>query len=208
MSRVRAWDLLALAGAGAALLGILGAWVPHRAAALVLSGWDLAEFVKFLPGVAATRELFYLPVWCLGLALALTAHRPGATPLRRIGLTAPALALMVALLPPYPFVLNGFQSVEFRGQFLLGTSGLLLVLAAWPVARRWPVRVVGGLLLAVALVGALPALWQFLRVRGAIQAVYAAGLGWGWGLVAFLAGWFALSLFGGWLLLPGARRSA
>ena len=55
-----------LTGVAFALVGVWAPWIPHRAAALVLSGWDLAEFVKFVPGASATRELFYLPVWCAG----------------------------------------------------------------------------------------------------------------------------------------------
>ena len=103
-----------------------------------------------------------------------------------MGLLALALALMAALLPPYPQVLNGYQLAEFRWQFFLGTGGALVVLAT-PLSKRLPVQVVGGLLVALALAGAIPALWQFLQVRGAIETSYDASLGWGWGLGALLA---------------------
>ena len=193
MSR-RSWWIAAL-GTAVALTGVWGAWVPHRGAALALSGWDLSEFAKFLPGAPATRELFYLPVWCAGLVLALLANQqtnPPREPTKqlahRVGLLALALALMAALLPPYPQVLNGYQLAEFRWQFILGTGGALVVLAT-PLSKRLPVQVVGGWLVALALAGAIPALWQFLQVRGAIETSYDASLGWGWGLGVFLAGW-------------------
>jgi hypothetical protein len=225
-----------LLGVALALIGVWGAWVPHRAAALVLSGWDLAEFVKFLPDVSATRELFYLPVWCASLALVILAARPPAEPIAgplvQAGLTLTTLGLMVALLPPYPDLLTGYQSAEFRWRFLLGLGGILLVALTWLLAsplsllmqrRRGgkqatvassefnpplSTHLVGGLLLLLALVGALPSLWQFLTLRGAIAAVYGANLGWGWGLGLFLAGWVLLGATGGLLLLAAPRRRA
>jgi hypothetical protein len=205
MMRHSGWTALAWLGAGLALVGIWGAWVPHRAAALVLSGWDMAEFAKFLPGVSAIRELFYLPAWCLGLALALLAHRPGAGLIRRVGLSALALALMVAVLPPYPQLLQGVGPAESRWQFALGASGLVLVPLAG-FSRRWPAPAVGGLLLALAVAGAVPPLWQFLQLRGVIASVYAARLGWGWGLVAFLLGWGLLGVVGARLAFADTRH--
>jgi hypothetical protein len=213
MSRRGWW--MGLLGTGLALVGVWGAWVPHRAAALVLSGWDLAEYLKFVPGASATRELFYLPVWCAAVALGIAANlRIPESPnpripkfsLRRTGLVAIALALMVAILPPYPDVLKGYQSAEFRWQFILGVGGALVVLASL-FSGRLPARVVGGLLVALALVGAIPALWQFLRVRGAIEAVYGASLGWGWGLGPFLVGWGLVGVVGGRALVRQGQKS-
>jgi hypothetical protein len=194
---------MGLAGVALALVGVWGGWVPHRTAALVLSCWDLAEFVKFVPDASATRELFYLPVWCAAVVLGVIANgRIGESANRRIGewasrvgLGAVALGLMVAILPPYPDLLRGYQSAEFRWQFILGVGGVLVVLLSVTSGRR-PPRSVGGLLVALALVGALPALWQFLKVRGAIEAVYDARLGWGWGLGLFLAGWGLVGVSG------------
>ena len=53
-----------LVGIILALVGYWGPWVDRKAAALVLSGLDMADFVKLLPGVRAgtervVRELFY-----------------------------------------------------------------------------------------------------------------------------------------------------
>ena len=102
---------------------------------------------------------------------------------------------MAAIMPPYPHVFNGYQLAEFRWRFFLGISGALLVLGlpfffrvSGSIADA-PNRTSGGLLLVLALVGAIPALGQFLKVRGAIEAVYGAQLGWGWGLGVFLASW-------------------
>jgi hypothetical protein len=204
MSRARFWT--GWLGVGLALVGVWGAWVPHRAAALVLSSWDLAEFVKFVPGASVIRELFYLPVWCAGISLTLIANQPGRKLAWRVLFTLIAVALMVALLPPYPHVLTGYRSAEFRWRFLLGVSGTLAVFASW-FSTRWPGRVVGLLLVGLALAGAVPALWQFLEVREAIAGVYGASIGWGWGLGVFLMGWGLVSVTGvRWFIGPGQGR--
>ena len=242
-----------LVGAALALIGLWGAWVPHRAAGLVLSGWDLAEFVKFLPGVSAIRELFYLPVWSASIALAILAaysptaqaresttvpnppheNQPALPSAIQAGLMLTALGLMVALLPPYPDLLTGYQSSEFRWRFILGVSGILLVLLIWllasplvpAVARQRPerqqatvatqrsrgrqsTRLAGVLLVALTLLGAVPSLWQFLTLRSTIAAVYHDTLGWGWGLGLFLVGWTLVGGAGFWPLIARSQREA
>lgn len=201
MGRCTWW--MALLGVGLVLIGVWGAWVPHRAAALVLSGWDLAEYVKFLPGTSTVRELFYLPVWCAGLVLAVLAVQPTIGLVTRAALIAVALGLMLAILPPYPHLLNGYQSAEFRWRFILGTCGVLLVLGFLP-ASRWLQSdasftngLAGRLLLLLALVGVFPALWQYLDIRGVIETVYGARLGWSWGVLVFVGGWVLVGGAGG-----------
>jgi hypothetical protein len=197
-SRLGWW--IGLIGAVLALVGLWGTWVPHKAAALVLSGWDLTEFIKFLPGTSVARELFYLPVWCGGLTLVLMAHRLTTSPTKRAGVSLLALVLMAALLPPYPHVFDGYKTAEFRWRFVFGASGALLVLVAW-FSRRWSERFFGGLLTALAFLGLIPPLGGFLAVRGTIENVYGSSLGWGWGLGLFLVGWGLVALIGVRMLL-------
>ena len=73
-----------LAAAAAALVGYWSPWLTHPAAALRLNGYELSEWITFLPDVrtgnlALSRLLFLLPLACLALLLALVATR---TPLR------------------------------------------------------------------------------------------------------------------------------
>jgi hypothetical protein len=189
----------------------------------VLSGWDLAEFVKFVPGTSAIRELFYVPAWCAALTLLILADQAvGQGPVtfvKQFGLRAVALGLLLAILPPYPDLFTGYRSPEFRWQFLLGSGGLLawvasLVTAHLPAslasAGHWPrsfvlcpTTAVGVVRIGLALVGAFPALWQFVNVRGQIESVYGQRLGWGWGLGIFLVGWGLVALSGALQLTTG-----
>jgi hypothetical protein len=168
----------------------------------------LSEFVKFLPGTKVARELFFLPVWCAGVGLSLMANRRAEGIVRRVGLTAAALALIVALLPPYPHVLNGYRMAEFRWQFILGVTGTLLVLLCAWFSRYLPEKALGGLLIALALIGAVPPMWQFLAIRWRIEAAYGTSLGWGWGLGAFVVGWVLVIAAGTrWLIQPDPEPS-
>ncbi len=160
MSR-RWWGLGAM-GVGLALVGAWGAWVPHRAAALVLSGWDLGEYLKLVPGAAVPYDLFYLPVWCGGVALALLSGGLTGRRAARWAWVAVALALMAAILPPYLNGLRGYLEAEWRGRLALSVSGLVLV--GLGGCRRWPNRLVGGALAGLTLAGALPARWGAVRV--------------------------------------------
>ncbi|MGD9100161.1 MAG: hypothetical protein PVF45_06740 [Anaerolineae bacterium] len=204
MSQRERWAVLA--GVALALVGAWGSWVPHRVAALSLSAWDLAEFVKFVPGALVPREMFFLPPWCAGITLVVVGNLP-ICPFAhlkwRVGLGVVALGLMVAILPPYPDLFRGYRLEEWRWQFFLGMSGILVTLLGVVASEvgvlrgRWSARVAGGLLLALALGGAVPALWQFIQVRNEIEAVYGASLGWGWGVVVFLIGWGLVGAIGG-----------
>ena len=70
------WRLLLLAGWICAVVGYHGPWVDHTAAGLILTGVDMAEFVKFLPQVMGgtlivLRQLFYLPILATVVSIAL-----------------------------------------------------------------------------------------------------------------------------------------
>ena len=199
----KTWFLIGIA---LALIGYWGPWVNHKTAALALSGLDMAEFVKFLPGVRAgtefmIRELFYLPPLAAALCLALI----GSSRLWRYPLWARAIMVIVAIvlaivvLPPYPFVLQALGSDEFGRQFLMA-AGCLAVIGGALLYRRLPRAVVAGLLIAVSLAGAIPALWQFLSIRSALDGVYGQPIHIGWGLWLTVVGFLVVAGAGGWIL--------
>ena len=199
-------------GIALALIGYWGPWVDHKAAALVLSGLDMAEFVKFLPEVRAgtefmIRELFYLPPLAAALCLALMgSNRAWRYPLwARAIMVIVAIALAIIVLPPYPFILQAPGSDEFRRQFLMG-AGCLAVIGGMLLYRRLPKAIVAGLLIAVSLAGALPPLWQFLSIRSALDAVYGQPVHLGWGLWLMAVGFLLVAGTGVWSLVVGVWK--
>ena len=205
----KTWFLIGIA---LALIGYWGPWVDHKAAALVLSGLDMAEFVKFLPEVRAgtefmIRELFYLPPLAAALCLALMgSNRAWRYPLwARAIMVIVAIALAIIVLPPYTFILQALGSDEFRRQFLMG-AGCLAVIGGMLLYRRLPKAIVAGLLIAVSLAGALPPLWQFLSIRSALDRVYGQPIHIGWGLWVTAAGFLIVAGAGVWKLKVGGWR--
>ena len=200
---------LAPLGIALALIGYWGPWVNHKTAALVLSGLDMAEFVKFLPGVRAgaepmIRELFYLPPLAAALCLALTgSNRPWRYPLwARAIMVIIAIALAVTVLPPYPFILQALDSDEFRRQFLMA-AGCLAIIGGTLLYRRLSRAIVAGLLIVISLAGAIPPLWQFFSIRSALDSVYGQPINIGWGLWLTVAGFLVVAGAGVWKLGVG-----
>ncbi len=216
------WMLKSFAPLGIALVLVAywGPWVNHKTAALVLSGLDMAEFVKFLPGVRAgtefmIRELFYLPPLAAALCLALIgSSRLWRYPLwARTIMVMTAVVLAIIVLPPYPFILQALSSDEFGRQFSMA-AGCLAVIAASLLYRRrsteaherLPRAVVAGLLIVVSLAGAIPPLWQFLSIRSALDRVYGQPIHIGWGLWLTVAGFLVVAGAGVWKLEVGGWK--
>ena len=166
--------------------GGFGPWVAHKAAALVVTGVDLAEFVKFLPEVRAgtftlTRELYYLPLFCGSILLVLIASDRGLAypwPIRWL-LVALSVPVALSMLPP-AWTPHLMRAPEFRVQALAILVCLLLALCHTLLRRLkpWPLRLAG---IVLALLAAVIPLWQFLRVRPLIASVYNKPVALGWG---------------------------
>lgn len=210
----RLW--LAALACGVILLGYYGPWVPHPAAGLVVTGLDLAEYVKFLPAFSAgelniVREGFYAPLVAVSITLSLIAFRLPLRPhwLRwplRLLVVLPAIVAALNLLPPAwsPPLL---RTPEFRLQSMLLLVCVGLALLS-PLLALLPRRL-SALLVAVlaALATWLPTA-QFLRVRPHIAALYAKALPLGWGFWLCAAGsllLLAAALY--WLLSPSNHNN-
>jgi hypothetical protein len=194
--------------------GYFGPWVPHKTAALTVTGFELAEFAKFFPQVQGgtvplTRALFYLP---LVTALILSAFLVGRSTIRLARLIGPPFLaiLLVGALFPYSVVDAVRQALivhsplvldpQYTKQTVLVIVGVGLALLS-PLARRLPRRASGILVALLALAGAVPPLWQFALLRPLVVALYNEPLGLGWGLIACTAGSVLL-------LLSGIRAAA
>jgi len=201
-----------LVGIILALVGYWGPWVDHEAAALVLSGLDMADFVKLLPGVRAgtervVRELFYLPPLAAALCLALLALSPsplwrgeGFPRWVRAIMLIVAVLLALVVLPPYPFVLRAVWSPELRWQFIASVLCLLLITVCG-LCRRPSASLAAWLMVALALAGAILPLWQFFSIRDALDRVYGQPIRIGWGLWLTAAGFLIVAAAGAIMLL-------
>ena len=188
-------------------VAVWGAWIPHPAVALRVSGVDMAEVVKFLPGVRAGRvhiwrEGFLLPQATLSLFLAVHAwQRRWPFPVwLRVLLQAAAAATALSMLPPAwsPALL---RAAEWRLQVDI-ILGCLAVAALSPLFRVLPAWPTDLLLAALGLATALVVASGLTSVWPEFEAVYhmplSPGLGiWGVGVAAtgglLLAGQHLLS---------------
>jgi hypothetical protein len=180
-------QIVLILGLALAIVGYFGPWVDHKTAALVLTGQDMGEFVKFLPEVRAgtapmIREFFYLPPFAAALCLILLmASTRWAYPLvaRAVMLLA-VLGLAWAMLPPV-WTPQLLVTAEFRKQ-TVAIAFCLLLLIVHPVLRYLPSRLTAAAMMVLALLGAGPPLWQFFAIREAVNRAYGWPVQVGWGL--------------------------
>lgn len=179
------------------LVGYFGPWLPHRAAGLVITGLDLAEYVKFLPQVASgqieiRRELFYLPLLAGSIGACLLAGRRGLSPAERVVAGVMAGPIALAMLPP-----AWGPSTLLLPEFRLQVIAIALCWALLPglaLTHRLPDRAILAILAILsAIAGVLPA-WGFWQVRPAILDLYRAAWPWGWGAWATVLGYLGASV--------------
>lgn len=183
----------------------------HPAAGLVQNGFDLCEFVKFMPQVKdgsepVIRWLFFLPLTTVALGLSVLAN---GLPIRRarglhLLLLAVSLLLLIILIPPYPYTPDRLLGGEFRARTLLALlswGAFLLVLTGLgrSLSRRW----ISILLAILTLAGTISPTVQFLSLHDALSAVYGRPIAIGWGVGLMVAG--TLAVLGGTVL--GLRKA-
>jgi hypothetical protein len=187
MARRMAKWLVPLAGV-LTLAGYFGPWVDHPVAALVITGLDLGEYVKFLPAVrdgmvTVWREGFYWPLVAVSLSQSLYAFRPELNfgwPVRA-GMLALAVVAALNLLPP-----AWTPTRLITAEFYLQTSGLVLCLAAMavsPLLALLPGRMAAFLTVALCGLAAWFPVRDFLRVLPGIGELYNHPLQPAWGMM-------------------------
>jgi hypothetical protein len=195
-------------------IGYLGPWIRHPTAGLTLSGVDMGEFVKFLPGVVdgslgVVRQLFYLPPFVTAITVGLLVgcrRLRYAWPTRTLALIL-ALLVSLQLLPP-AWSPTSLLTLEFRLQtFALGVCWLVLA-GHWLLGRiqAWLLATISGILAVAATI--LP-IWQLLLVKPEIDMVYGVPPAIGWALPVCLAGLVLVATAGLILVLrtrPGGTR--
>ncbi len=177
ISRQLRWSLILTLALLLIAAGYWGPWVAHKAAALVIPGLDLAEYVKFLPEyregqIAVFREGFYLPLITLSLALSTLSWHPAVrwpTLLRTIAWLG-SIPSALAMLPPAwsPVTL---RLPEFRLQ-VIAIAICLIATAAAPIWRRVPIVWLSGFLALLSLTAIVIPIGQFWIIRPALDHVY------------------------------------
>jgi hypothetical protein len=189
-----------------ASVGYFGPWIAHATAGLTLSGVDMGEFVKFLPGVldgtlTVARQLFYLPPFTVAVSIALLVGSPRLAYPWLIRVLALPLAFLVSLqlLPP-AWSPASVLMAEFRLQTIaLGISWFLL--AGFWLWGRLPSWLTGSLSTGLAIAATGLSAWQFLVVKGAIDKVYGVAPPIGWGFPLCLLGLATLASGGALFVL-------
>jgi hypothetical protein len=208
-------QIVLVLGLALAIVGYFGPWVDHKTTALVLTGQDMGEFVKFLPEVRAgttpmIREFFYLPPFAaaLGLILLMSSRRLAYPLVVRVVMLLVVLGLAWAMLPPV-WTPQLLVTAEFRKQ-AVAIAFCLLLLIAHPMLRRLSPRWYTehgrreGLMavalqhaqetamMVLALLGAGPPLWQFFAIREAVNRAYGWPVQVGWGLWVTVLGFLVI----------------
>lgn len=175
------------------IVGYYGPWIAHKTAALTLTGSDMGEFVKFLPGVLdgslqVVRQFFYLPPVAVSLTVALlVGNRSLGFPwLLRVGVLSASAVMSFQLLPP-AWSPGSLMTAEFRLQ-PIALGFCWLALGGFWLLGRLPIRLTGLACCGLAILAGALAAWQMLIVKPAINATYGAPPAVGWGCAACFLG--------------------
>ncbi len=193
----------------AALVGYFGAWVWHRAAGLVVTGVDMAEYVKFLPPVRAgqidmLRESFYAPLAMGSLIAGLSASRRVLPLWLRWLAGISVIPLALAMLPP-----AWSPGVLAMPEFRLQVFALAACIAALPlilVTRFLPDAVILPIVALLALIAAIWPASNFLAVLAPIEALYLTAISPGWGFWASTVGFLMTAVLSIYALIPRRPR--
>jgi hypothetical protein len=195
-----------------AAIGYYGPWIAHETAALVITGIDMGEFVKFLPGaldasLPIIRQIFYLPPLAVVLGVALLINLPSLRYPWLMRLLALVLAVPVSLqlLPP-AWSPASLTAAEFRLQTIaLGLCWLSLV-GSWLLAYL-PPGLSGILATLLASIAAVLPAWQVVVTKPVIDSVYGRPPALGWGFYLCLTGLAIMAGTGLALTVQGLRNS-
>ena len=161
-------------------LGYFLPWVPHRAAALNMGAYDLAEWVLLLPqvqdGSIAISQLNFLALISLAVVLTFEVSLQGG--LWRWLLIVVGLAIMM-MVPSYPAILyfNTDSTVQLQIALVCGTLTTIISVWYWR-DRRW-MKLLQGIATALVGYGALRALLLIRPVVGNLYGII-PGIGLGW----------------------------
>ncbi len=168
--------VLILLGVALILVGYFSPWVPHRAAGLALTGFEIGEWIKFAPEVQSgssplRRVDFYWPPAVAAMGLALLAGN--SRPWRWRDWSLVVIAVILSLLP-FPLLeeisdLNGIKANIGRlGLVAMGEITCLVVIAR----QGLPAKVRGTALLLAAGFGVILVSRAFSTAEPIVERLY------------------------------------
>ncbi|MHB0877825.1 MAG: hypothetical protein ACYC5O_17445 [Anaerolineae bacterium] len=151
-------------------------WVDHGAAALVLAGLDLPEFVRFMgeyrAGALPVQPIaFAAPMVALAVAGAAYAARERPSFWGRVVAVGLCLWLLTVPFPP----------LEKQRELVLAVAAVVAVHAGLSMVRVSP-RLLALLVALMTVVAALLPLWQFLVMLPALNRLYGRPVAFGAGV--------------------------
>ncbi len=171
MKRLLPWLLLALAVVGCYL-----PWVWHPAAGLSPNIYDLAEWVSLHP-LARTSTPPLLTSFLLrtvfGLLAVIIALQAGQLERRKARWAAwlAALVLGLTLFPPLEFFVSARDDANYRQQFVLGSTTVVLVIVLALGNSRIPAKAKGVAAGIAALVAAVLGVWGLAQAADMVRAL-------------------------------------
>lgn len=204
--------LVPLAGL-ATLIGYFGPWIDHAAAGLVITGLDLAEYIKFLPAIrggalSLWRQGFYAPLVAVSMTASLNAFRTElgyGWPMRIVMLLIAGVAALNMLPPAWTPQL--LLTPEFRLQ-AMAIVFCLGIAAISPFVALLPRQLTGATTLVLAALAIWLPVTNFLRVLPDISRIYNQPQTPGWAMYVMIAGLVALGAAGALLIKAQPNNEA
>lgn len=189
-----------------ALAAYCAPWLASSGASLSLNGYDLAEWSSLVPGVRYGAQPMVIP-GLLRAQLIFTAAIVALVPARRESWLwwacgAGALALVIALLPPFEYFLEESwrTDVNYGQQVTFALLGLFNAVVCWVMPRGKPRRIT---LIVIASAGIITAIAGVSQAVG-LAAGYDIPATIGMGMVGYVAALIGIAFVP---LFPGQYKA-
>ena len=204
--------ILIAIGAIITLIGYFSPWIPHKAAGLALTGFEIAEWIKFAPDVQTGASLvqradFYWPP--VVVAVSLACWSAGRQKWRWHHWSLILFAGVLSLIPiPLLEDIKNLEGIKTNWpRFALTFLGLLSTSLAM-IRRKIPAWFLGGTLVMVSTAGALFVSVAFSTAEPIVERLYYRLLNPGLGFYLTEGGMILLAVSGALAVASQRKRAA